>query len=500
MMKKVCLLLLALSLVFGATACANRKFDYLTTDMLTYVRMEQTDFTGKSFSLSGDYVTITDEYALHQLDAKRLLNATFREEDVDTYTGTPDWGDEAYIYYHLSKEPQGDAVASNISGDIQPVYIGFWDFPESWDKQTPSMYYLKALSDALQTTRPVGRVFDRPVATGDILRVWYEARTEDGTLVTSHGRMRSDASGAGLSFLKEGDDLIGVMPGESRSFTVTEKVGEEEKPVTYTVTVAYIAEEQFATVALELPEDCFNENYAEHLQSLNGQTVYFQYILEYYTDMQIPSLRDETFLKRYISGFSYDPASGTDMKDVAVEAYKKQLQTEQNWSVGEEMLNILLAEWLKENRVKKLPDTELESYLEDVKKTETESFESDREKAGTTEYPYDSVDSYIREKTGGQYNTLERYARATARDYISYRLFVFAAAQVAGIRLSEEEAQDAYDTNLRYYMQYYGCTEDEFLIRAGGKEAFRNWVNIGFQQKQLSLYLAENNSWDKAAE
>lgn len=497
-MKRLLLLFLALVLVFCVSSCGEKKFDYLTQDMLAYVSMDKADFTDRTFSLTGEYEQITEAYALHKLDAKRLLNATYEDENLDTYTGVPDWGDETYIYYHLSDKPEGDAIASNLRGDMQPVYIGFWDFPEAWAKQTPTLYYQKELSDALRSIHPVGRIFDRPVAEGDVLRVRYEAKTEDGTVIATHGRMRSDANGSGLSFMKTGDNLIGVMPGESRAFTVTEKVGAEEKTVIYTVSVAYIAEENFTTVAVKVPEDCFDENYAENLQALNGQMVYMQILLEHYTDMQIPSLRDEAFLKRYIDGFAYDPESGLDIEQAAVLAYQKQLETEQNWSIGEEMLNLLLAEWIGQNRVKKLPQSEYQSYYEDVIKTEEEYFASERETAGTAEYPYDSIHSYIREKTGGEYKTLEKYARAMAEEYISYRLFVFAASQIAGVRMNEEDAQNAYDSNLRYYMKYYDCTEDEFLIRVGGRESFRTWVIMGFQQKQLSLYIAENNTWVKA--
>lgn len=466
--------------------------------MLSYVDLSLQDFAGRDIAIEGDFEEITSEMAEKEIRRQQMLEARCQDDDLDTHDGAPGWCDDVYIYYDMKKEPNGQSVASNLFGTVQKVAIGIWEFEDGWSSQTPTLYYTKALSDALQQMQPVARITDRAVASEDWLRVGYVAKTADGKDVSSVARTRTNAKGEGLSFMPEGGDLIGLTPGESRSFTVTEKVNNVDTEVIYTVTVEYIAQESFTQVVLQVPENCFDSSYRFDLQALNGKTVYMDVMLEYYTDFAVPSLEDDKFVSSIISGFSYDAESGVSRYDAIVAAYRQQMIESQKSSIGEAMLNALYLEWQEQGRVKKMPKSEYESYYQEVVALETAAYEKAKQQAGSTAYPYDSVNSYINELTEGLYPTLYEYAKQTAENNIGYRIFLFAVSQLAGIRVSQEEFQKSYDANLEYLMKVYNMTKEEVIEQSGGQTAFENWVKIGFQQKLLIAYLYEHNQWHLA--
>ncbi len=470
--------LLALAALLSLCACGrfvnDRRFDYVTTDLMRYVSsLSASDFTGKELSLSGEYVFSTDADAEKELRRLQLIYGDYKTEtDLNGsetlkyfYTGNPSLGDAVYIYYELAKTQEGECFASNLYGNSQPVDIGYSEFPEGWRTESSKLFYLAAISDSVREHTPVVRMMDRAVVKGDVVRISYQREWEDGTVDQTRAiHLRYDTVHSD-SIDGLGDALVGKMPGDTFDYTIPTKKGGVDMNVTYHVTVNWISEESFVILPVAIPEDYFEESDGAALYATNGTTIYLRYFIENYLYAQAPA-QNLDFYKKVIANFSPEKtdAEPDALHAEAIEAMKKQLDEEVFAAVYSEMLDLLLEDL--QARVTRIPLAEYNSYYDDVYNVELESFRAelaDAENYGYT-LPYSTVDEYIVAVTDGEFATLAAFSAYYAEKQIANRILLFAMAQLLDLRLTQEKNDALYRENIEYALEYYGWEEDEYLL------------------------------------
>ncbi len=513
-MKKTVSLILALLILASCllSGCSDKNFDYVTADLSRYVDLELSDFTGLTFELESEYPEINRELADREFRYLRLYSSTYANTNTDVYTYKPEWGDQAYIYYDLTATEGGASLGSNLySADgRQTVSIGYYEFYEK--RTNHPLFDNETLSAALMNVKPVSRKTSGSVTEGDVLRVSYTAKLEDGTVYKTEARTRIDTLGimdeGSIYTARYGMDFVSSLfehrIGEEYSFdttiTATDSAGSStEKKLTYTVKIDYVAEESFTTVAIPLPAGAFDETYSERFRALNGTTVYLNFFIDSFTDYDVPAF-DINFLVAYF-GITTTETNVDKIFDLAYEKMYKQIREERREQIKEEMMALLARDVLTEDRIKKIPSNVYKEHISVITERVNAEYSAEQEKCFTEdrECPYKTVDEFAMaylEYTAEEFGSLEAYAKQTARETVSDRLFIFRMAELAGLRLTHEEIKEEYDKYLVHLKETFPTyTEYEIIQTMGGEEELYWYVNITIVYGSVCDYIYDNNSY-----
>jgi hypothetical protein len=508
--KSVLSLLLLLTLLFASGCGMGGEFDYSSSNLLKYVDIKLSDFTGLTLEIEGTYPAITREDALRSFREERLFYATSSEKATDTYQNAPGYGDYAYIYYNLSATENGQSVASNLFSEdgAALVLIGYWEFPDLLDDYNP-LFDNEAVSNALMSITPAARRYEGNVSEGDVLRVTYQAKRADGTVEAKQSRVRIDTkepdayrSRFGEAFF---DALLTHAIGEEytveseRARTDSEGNSSTER-VTYTVKIEYVAEETLSRIAVELPEDAFGEDYRDELQALNGTRVYLDVCIDRYQDFAVSEL-DSDFLINVFE-FKTDKTDPNEIVEAAIISMEQKLREEQEAAIKDEAMNVLLAELFgKTDRIKKLPSQPYQEHYDYIVNTTLAAYTEEKktaEKEGTV-FPYASIDAFAPvylEYSRAEFATLADYAEDTAKQTTENRVCLFAMAQLADCRLTKKEIEELYADYINAILEAYPDMTAQAVVEAlGGEEEVLWYVTLKVTNGKLTDYIYENNTW-----
>lgn len=513
-MKKIISLTLSLLILVSCLAgCSDKNFDYATADMSRYVDLELSDFTGLTIPLETEYPEINKELADREFRYLRLYHSTYADTNADVYSYKPEWGDQAYIYYDLAATEGGTSIGSNLySADgQQAVSIGYYEFAEKRDNHP--LFDNEVLSNALMSLKPIPRKTSGSVAEGDVLRVSYTAKLEDGTTVKAESRARIDTMGIldeGSIYLERyGMDFVSALfehrIGEEYSFdtTVTAKNSDgtvSEKKVTYTVKIDHVAEESFTTVAIPLAADAFGDDYSEAFRALNGKTVYLSFFIDAFTDYDVPEF-DINFLTRYFDM----PLTETNMDKFFADAYEKmyeQIREERRELIKEEMMRYLSQNVLTEDRIKRIPKSVYKEHVNTILESTEAAYKEQKDKFFTEnkEFPYKDLEEFAMdylEYTADEFGSLRAYAEQTAHETTVDRLFIFRMAELAGLRMTPEEIKEARDYQVAdIQSKYPEYSEAQIVEIMGGEDELLWYVNITVVYGRVCDYVYDENSYE----
>ncbi len=509
-MKKTVSLILALLTLASCLfigGCSDKNFDYVTADLSRYVDLELSDFTGLTFEIEGEYPEINRELADREFRYLRLYSSTYATANTDVYAYKPEWGDQTYIYYDLTATQGGASIGSNLysTDGRQTVSIGYYEFPEK--RTNHPLFDNETLSNALMSVKPISRKTNGSITEGDVLRVSYTAKLEDGTVYKTEARTRIDTLGimdeGSIYVERYGMDFVSALfehrIGEEYSFDTTVTVKNTEKKVTYTVKVDYVAEESFTTVAIPLPEGAFDETYSETFRALNGTTVYLSFLVDSFTDYDVPAF-DINFLTAYF-GITTTETDVDKIFELGYEKMYAQIRAERREQIKEEMMTALAKTVLTEDRIKKIPSNVYKEHINVITETVHAEYQAEQDKCFTEggECPYKTVEEFAMAYLGytaEEFGSLEAYAKQTARETVSDRLFIFRMAELTGLRLTHEEIKKEYDDYLVHLKETFPTySEYEIIQTMGGEEEFYWYVNITIVYGSVCDYIYDNNSY-----
>lgn len=378
---------------------------------------------------------------------------------------------------------------------------------------------------AVKYTFEVKSVLEKIYASeGDVLFISYVRSFDDGSEKnTAAYNIRIDTAQRDLYVERYGEDFFSSflsgehLIGESYQVSTTLK-GSDDKDhdVTYTVTMQYIVEEEYKTIAIDLSENAFDDTYSESLRALNGTRVYLTFYVHHYEDFVAPEF-DADFLSTYF-GFVSEEKDPEKLKEEAIEAMIDSLTQEQEKKIKAEAFEIFWAQFYTESLVKKVPnDPYLEQYNYIVTTIE-DAYRKDYNEAQASgeEFPYADINEYAANYTEPPYSleefpTLKDYASTLARETVSERVAVFAMAQLASFRMSSIALRQTYDEVLADYAESFKTvngfegTREEIItaVTQGAmttEEEFEWYVLWTITHGELVDYIYENNTWDYKTE
>ena len=313
--------------------------------------------------------------------------------------------------------------------------------------------------------------------------------------------------------LVNGENLI----GETYELHTSIK-GSDEKDhnVTYTVTMQYIAEEDYQTVAIDLAEDAFDASYSEALRALNGTRVYLSFYVHHYEDYVVPALDAEFLASAF--GYTSNEKDPEKLKEEAIDAMVNKLSSEREEKIKEEAFNTFWTQFYTPTLVKRIPnDPYLEQYnyiittIEDAYRKDYNEAQKSGEK-----FPYADINEYAANYTNPPYSleefpTLKDYAATLAEETVSERVVVFAMAQMASTRMTSIALKQTYDEVIADYAESFknvngfeGTVEQIITAVTGGamttEEEFEWYVLWTITRGELIDYIYENNTWDYKTE
>lgn len=497
----LCVLLLCMP------ACSRKKkgFDYLTSDILSdYYSLSLAEITGGSYAI--DLPTpMTEEEARRELRRMQLVHSSYDDPEtaIDCYKNMPAYGDQAMIYYDVRLSENGESVLSNIfaeSGALG-VYIGYWEFPQFINDYN-ILFHSEKFSDALQQTMPSARTFGGNVVSGDIIVIDVDCMNASGGLEKGYSEVRIDTASLSLyeSFLPTEllSTLVGRELGKEFSVSRTYVPTGASDPVTltYNCVVTHKVTEEYRCVTVDVPAGNFSTEYSEALQSLNGKTAYVYYTIARYVDFAVPAL-DRSFLVDTL-GLSTDE---TD-PDLLVAAAIKQIlyQNEQKQLYNEicsRVTDVILDKLLATDRVIKYPESVLDAEYEALVNEVTKAYEKDRAKAeaeGKT-FAYSNIDAYAAyyySYDPALYGSMKAFCEDEAKYQIKLRLTIFAMAQAAGIRYTEEKADEIFAVYMEQQIKSFtdqgvSLTEEERRMIYGsatasnGSKIYQEFVRLAIK-------------------
>lgn len=517
MKRIVALFLCAVTLLLSA--CAGDDFDYVTSDMTDYYDLDLSELIGGTYDLDIPD-EITEEDAWRELRRLQLYYAAHGGgASLDIYTGSPEFGDEAHIYFDIALSPDGESLVSNLfSPDgSRGVTIGLWEFPEEMVETYNPILDGKVLSEALLSTLPATRVKEGAVERGDVIVLDYDVLDKDNVRTESKTEVRIDTS---TLYLYENhlpgavlEALVGKTVGEefSVSHTFTPKEGAEAVTETYRCIVTHKVEETFSTVAVDVPADAFDEEYSDVMRSLNGKTVYVRYVLARYVDYTVPVLGNKFYIETL--GLVTDETDPDKVQEAAIAqiVYQKQ-QTRLLNVIYPRVTDVIFDKlFARTDRVKTFPETVLKAEYDALYEEVSEAYEEAKTAAADKgeKFKYDTLDAFSAwyyDYDPALFSSAKAFCEDEAKYQITLRLAIFTIAQLADVRYTSEEADSALATYLDYQMTYFtsrgvSLTEEELKLLHGkgdaseGTKKYAEYVKltIKFYQTYQGVTIAEED-------
>ena len=466
MKKRVFTLLLA-ALLLLLPSCARDNFDYITSDITEYYDIDLSEITGGRYAVNFSD-EITEEDAWRELRRLQLYYAKHDGgEDLDQYLSTPQFGDEAMIYYDIALTPDGEGLVSNLFSEdgAYSVLIGLWEFPDEKLDDYNLILDSRELSEALTTLVPVPRVTEGVVEAGDIIVIDYDKLTSSNVLKEGKTEVRIDMNSLSLYEGKYPQEILDALQGKTigEEFSVPYNYtpeGETE-PVSgkYQCIVTHkLLEGDFKCLAIEVPENTFDKDYSEQMQALNGKTAYLRYELVRYVDYTVPDLGPTFCLG--VLGLKTEEQDPYEIEKAAIEQIVMQLtQTRLAKEIYPKVTDVIMDKLFeREDRVKKFPKTLYKEEYSALVREVTAAFEqqkSSAEKNGTT-FPYEDIDAFSAAYFSydpSLFSDMYDFCDDEAKYQLTLRLAIFGMAQVAGIRYSEEECDELFATFMEYQCQ-----------------------------------------------
>lgn len=470
-------------------ACSRDEFDYITSDMTDYYDLDLSEITGGVYDLDVPD-EITEEDAWRELRRLQLYYATNSGgAALDVASGSPVFGDEAYVFFDIALTPDGESVLSNLfSPDgAYGVTLGLWEFPDQKLEKFNYILDSKTFSDALLSATPAPRIKEGTVERGDVIVIDFDIWTDGNVIDRRVTEMRIDTSTLYLYEENLPKELLSALVGKEigKDFTVpytfTRKEGEAPVTYTYRCVVTHKVEEEFSTLAVDVPADAFDDEYSETLQSMNGKTVYLRYVLARYVDYSVPDLGPKFYVETL--GLVTDKTDPHEIEEAAIAQIIYQMKQSQLVNEIYPRVTDVIFDKLfeRDDRVKEFPAAVLQAEYDALYKEVKEAYEEAKTTAAENgeKFPYDSLDAYSSwyyDYDPALFASARAFCEDEARYQITLRLAIFTIADLAGIRYTPEESDQALATYLDYQMTYFtsrgvSLTEEELKMLHGKGEA-----------------------------
>ncbi len=498
----------------GIPIVKDKKFDYNASDLSKYVNLSLADFTGLDLELEGDFPEIDRAMVEEEFRYLRLYNAKLEPGNEDVYLSIPQWGDQVFVFYDLTKTEGGESIGSNLysTEGRQTVKIGFYEFSEQMLAPHP-LFDNAQISEALTKVKPSARRTQGTVMEGDSLRVTYTAKLEDGSTYMQAACARIDTKNIldedSLYVERYGWDFVEALfdhsIGEKYTVDTVMDIADSsgnttEKKISYEVTVEYAVEEAFTTVAIDLPDDAFDETYREDLRALNGTRVYLSVTVDGYSDYSVPEF-DVNFIMEYCGITLQDGETVESFYERAYESKRLALEADRKAQITEKMLAKFANTVFTLDRIKQIPASVYYEHIDFIINTVSAAYETERAQAlneGKT-FPYNSLDNYAidyLQYSPAEFSSLQAYAEQVALETVTDRLFIFRVIELTGDRLTPEELNTEYTAYLeRLKGMYPEYTEAEILAKFEPDGGLYWYVNFTIAYGYFSDYIYYHNTY-----
>lgn len=497
----------------GIHIVRDRRFSFNDSDLSKYVALSLEDITGLDVDIDVENITIDRAAVEKEFRYLRLYNANCEELRKDTYLGNPEWGDQVYLFYDLSKTEGGESVGSNLfsSESRKTVSIGFYEFSDRMMNFHP-LFDNEQVSAALLNVTPAERKTSGVVIEGDSLRVSFTAKFKDGSVYKQGAYARVDTKSIfsdsyyedlyGIDFV---DALFEHNIGEKYTFDTVLDVTDDkgnvtEKEVTYEVKIDYAVKESFTTIAVDLPAGAFDETYSQELRALNGTRVYLSVTVDAFADYNVSEF-DVNFITQYLGLMPKENETIDAFYERAYEAQRLALEEERKKEVSEKMLAYFAQHVFTQDRIKKIPEAPYREHINVILNTLESAYNFERETAlkSGQKFSYASIEEYAREYlnyTSKDFPSLQAYAEQTALETLTDRLFIFRVIELSGDRLSTAEVNKERDDYLEVLKQQFpDYTETEILQKFEEDGGFDWYVNYTIALGYFTDYIYNNNSY-----
>ena len=506
-MKRFLALSLCAVLLF-LSACSGSDFSYVTSDMTEHFDLALDEITGGVYSIDLP-PEVTEEDAWRQMRYFQLYYAKRNADNTDAldcYLGSPQFGDQAFIFYDVALSPDGDSVSTNLfsSFGAAGITLGFWEFPEKQESSYNPLLDNQALSDLLLQTTPATRVFEGVVQAGDVVVLDYDLLSSDNILLEDKTEVRIDTRDLSLyesiypaSLLSA---IVGKNIGEEYSLTFESTVDGKATTQVIKYKVTHAVEEAWQSVAVDVPADWFSvDEHGAGLYSLNGKTVWVRFTLARYTDFIVPSLGTDFYINTL--GLKTEETDPYAIERAAIEQSLFQLRQERLYQeVYPTVFEILLEKiFARDDRVKQFPKALVKTEYDLMVANVGRAYDTQKGKAESAgqAFPYANIDdfaeSYYGYKSMG-FKSYKDFCQAEAEYQVTLRLIVFTIAQLADLRVDMTAYEEYYKTALEYEMErypYVALTEaEERLLDATYGDAVGDRAYAAFVLFMKKLYEA----------
>ena len=464
--------------------------DYLDTR-----NMGKSFYSGLDVDVSSLYRgDVTDEE--FEAELKALLLSNRKEIALGQKNAVIGYGDDVAYYVIGVKDEAGNAV---LTGDFaassytsSAMTVGKEAFGKDFDEKLIAMG-LKPADTALETRTNGTLAGDEVViitlyayksksvkdaANADLTKK-YEWNTGADKQIERARFLLSDQKEA----LREA--LKGVTVGEDVTFVLENyKLTDDSTPasaaVKFDVRVHAVVTEKTQDISFTVPEDYFEKTDSQDLSVYNGKTLTFSMIFSYVNDYEVPAL-DADFVTNTMK-------FETDEADV-VAAFKAAKRAEMNEQIREsleaeyvqQILYLLSqkANFLTVDMPMEAMNEEYYAYVEYFRQVIGRSPEDDE------------LDAFAQQYLGAQgyYNVLTANVKGN--------LLVFYIFRHAGLKISDEEMEEAYREYVDGLIDAAGdpelYDEDHFVLLYTREGLYRN-ARTELVQEMVGDYLLSHNN------
>lgn len=511
--------LLAMVLVFATLASVLFGFwvvdetedpaltEYDTLRMRYFLDMDNMGkdfYSGRDVDVSSLYRgEVTDEE--FEAEIKALLLANRKEVALGQKNTVIGYGDDVAYYVIGVKDEKGNAVLTNDFAAAEyttsTMTVGKEAFGKDFDEKLVAMG-VKPADTALDTKTSGTIVGDEVVII--TLSAYQSEETKDAsaTDLTKKYKWKTTAAKqlANARFvLSEQQDALrealkGVTVGEEITFVLENyKLNSTDDAtataVKFDVCVHAVLTEKAKDITFTVPEDYFEETDDLDLSTYNGKTLTFSMIFPYVNDYEVPEL-DADFVTNTMK-------FETDASDV-VTAFKDAKRAEINEIIREDLEaqyvdQLLGAMW--NEAVFIAPMSENDKGFDTYQTLLVEQL------AAFEEYFYEMVGYAVESE-----EELEAFAQYLGADsYYSYlaekvqgNLLVYYVFRHAGLRISDEELEEAYRAYVDGLIADAGDAElydEDYFILVNTKEGLYRKARTALVWEMVGDYLLSHNNF-----
>ena len=523
---------------------------YEGVNLKKYVRLDKSDFTDKSFDLSGVYQAL---YTLEDMDAyvKDLLLSHRTEVALGVKTTPVGYGDdvECYVIGAFLVDENGvigEKILSDVFADKDYSSASYITVGAG----SSSIYGISfgsALEDAIIAlgVKPVDTYralrTSGTVTGSDVIAISYTAvraksydaanpdsaewltDVTDSTLINNStlGKARLDlaellsASDADKRFanaiiencaaIEEPFEFV-LENWDSNNDKLTESA------VKYTATVHFAAEEVSKDVVFSIPADYFKETdgASQEYIALNGKEIALRMIFTIMNDYEVPS-PTAAFLKALDENFKTDKTTDADVlaefKAYSLNKLNAQLEKSLHNTYISEIYNSIVSSLYPSHfglsgassTEETYPDgAYYESYMRAY-----EDLTNDYYSSSYAAYGYslsDYVLAYVSNSTGQQYTDANQALAAVAEQYAAMDLFMYYVFDAARLRVSNELLEEKYQAYLASLISTYSAADSKteyneaYFVENLGKDALYTEARRQAVYELVGEYLLENNN------